>query len=330
VLPPLLAVTLSTVVLYGATAFFRPPPGPHLRLPQLPLDLGRGEPHTSPRGTFEISNSGSEDLTFKITPSCGCAALEPQAGTLDPGESRTIAIAVRLEGRNSRRNVRLTLETNDPAASVSEYYVSAFCPPLLDVAPASLDFGDIQEGIERETTLKVRLPEGSSVTSLRDVQFRSLHPSITVEPLRQTSELLELAVRLRADAPRSVLATQLELEFPGREIVTVPVRADVVGQVVVAPTTVRAGRDAQTGGFRPVIVVVRATGDCPLGDLTRIDAPDACEVALLSSRGRQATLRVQIGSEDVPAGAVITLAFEGLERQVVVPIAVDRKSDDAS
>lgn len=329
VLPPLLAVSLSTVLLYGATAWFRAPAGPQLRLPQLPLDLGRGEPHTSPRGTFEISNSGSKDLTFKITPSCGCAALEPREGTLAPGEFRNVSIAVRLEHRNGRRNMRLTLNTNDPARPEAFYDVSALCPPLLEVSPGAVDFGDVAEGTERRATVRVRLPKGSSLKSLAGVRYAVRQAWCEVTPLRHTDYILDLSLMLRADAPRTLLASQPELAAPGHETVTVPVRADVVGEVIVAPAIVRPAWDEVAQGFRPVICVVRATGDGGLGELKSIDAPDGVNVEALSQAQRQAVFRLQVTRAALDADAALKLRFDRQAQAVVVPIApeVTRASD---
>lgn len=138
------AAVLYLVVLSVTAA--RKKDGPRFVIdPAARKDFGDGKPNELLSASLGFKNIGDEPLQFSLSASCGCTELNPHTGTVPPGGSQTIRLAVRLsEFSGSEKSVVVSVKTNDRHKAASSYTFTAKCPAPFSVAPAYVDFGSVQ------------------------------------------------------------------------------------------------------------------------------------------------------------------------------------------
>lgn len=98
---------------------------PELIMPAGRLEMSDCVPGQESVATFELKNAGTGPLTFALEASCGCSSLSPREGTIEPGGTQTIQMAVRLKEDGEAKRILVTIETNDERVGQAEYIVMA-------------------------------------------------------------------------------------------------------------------------------------------------------------------------------------------------------------
>ena len=81
---------MAFVVMAVVAVWPRVPVNARLRIPDQPLDLGKGAPGSVLRGSFLLGNQGVRELRYTLKASCGCSALRPAAGTIPAKRAQEI------------------------------------------------------------------------------------------------------------------------------------------------------------------------------------------------------------------------------------------------
>jgi hypothetical protein len=298
-----------------------PANGPHLeKWSSAAMDLGDGKPGEVLTGTFRLRNVGTEPLRFHIAASCACAQLQPREGTVAAGDAVEVLAGVRLRSEGSREHVRLQIMTNDPQEPVAEFYVQACCPAPFEVTPQAIDFGDVSAGASPEVRLRVRDGKGNPLApeSVRIEGPASPHVSVVQDA--KGKEFVAF-VRLSRAAPPGRFATEIKLRAMGGEkTMRVPVTANVLPLVLIAPRTLELRSPREGKGVEGEFLVWRTDGAL-LGKLLAIDTPPGLAVAELDSSGRRRRFRVRA---EAAANAVdlvpLRLSFQDLTESVAVAV----------
>ncbi len=222
-----------------AAAFFAVrlsrPIGPRIEIPSLPLYLGSGRPGQILEGTIPIRNSGDEPLSFKIITSSGCSKLEPTAGLLQPGQSVSVHVGVRL-GTQYSNSFTLLIESNDRVRPQVWYFVDADCRPALSTRPTVAKFGSVREGNGAKQQLTVLDGSGKPLAADTRIMVTTSSPEIRVRPVSTKGGGLAIEVGIDSAAPPGPFSGRIELTVPGStDRVVVPVFGTVVGEVEFSP-----------------------------------------------------------------------------------------------
>ncbi|MCL2040344.1 MAG: DUF1573 domain-containing protein [Bacteroidetes bacterium] len=95
-------------------------------------DWGKVSPADSPlKATVTFKNEGNEKLVIsKVKPGCGCTAAKPEKDTLEPGDTTTMSIELRISGSGLQHKT-IDIETNDPDKKITKYKLT--CDLVRDI-----------------------------------------------------------------------------------------------------------------------------------------------------------------------------------------------------
>jgi len=323
-----IAASLALAVwgLAAAVAWIRTPDGPRIELPDRPLHLGEGRPSQTLTGTFDVWNIGSEPLLYSIASSCGCTQLTPRFGKIPPGEQTTFEVSVKLDAKaGSQRDVRLTFQSNDRENSLADYFVSASCPDSLHLTPSSVDFGRVVEGTSASRTITIRSREDEMLPAAAPLQVRLEGDNFRSEAAADGSAY---DITLLPSAPLGYAQGRLILTLGDAPPVVVPLRAEIAGEVNVAPATMRL-----KPGREQTLFVWRTDG-AALGELVRREVPAGVEVQSLlpPAENRRQMQRFAVSLSAGAAlreGSSLRLEFASLGAPVVLELVGAAESGSA-
>ena len=257
---------------------------PRLEGPTEVVNLGQGKPHEVLSGIVEFKNSGTADLEFQLSASCGCTEVEPRSGTISPGKSQAVRVSVRLPGYgNSERTVRLTVTSNDPNRPTAEYGVLATSPASVQVSPMTVYFGRIvpAEIDQLERYLTVNDSQGKSIQDESSLRYKSNTKHTILQWKQIESGKYGLCVSLAPGIPQAEFHDIIEISLADTgPSLKVPVYAYVTESVRIVPSTAFLHIQQTSGLFKPVDVLVYS--DRPLGTLKNIKGPK--EVTVVESK----------------------------------------------
>ncbi len=88
---------------------------PAISVDETEVDFGKMKQNDKFEHDFVIKNTGKSTLYIrKIKASCGCTAVKPEKGQIEPGESVKIKTVFNSAGKRGNQNKTITVITNDP------------------------------------------------------------------------------------------------------------------------------------------------------------------------------------------------------------------------
>lgn len=322
-----LAVCASILALWALRSGLSGESKPQCTIPHDYIRLADGKPGETVRGTFEIWNHGAAPLEYTLSASCGCTGLEPPQGTVAGGRSATINVAIRLDDHyGGGKAVLVRVATNDPAASNREVSLRADCPAPFEVAPDSISLGRVSEGEHAETIIMIR-GRGDAALPSADADWSVVGEAFNARVAEFVNGELRLAVALKEDVARGTYAGELRLRAPDGEELTVPIGAEVTGEVTVVPAVLRV-----SAGERaiPAVLIFRTDG-APLGELVASELPEGWSISedVAGPRGGK---RVTLSTVTPPVAGnySLRLTYEGLTVPAELPVLIANPLDVAS
>lgn len=96
--------------------------GPKLVLSQNNWNFGEVWHGEKPKLTLVITNGGNEPLKlFRLHPSCGCTAAQPEKNEIAPGESTNVEVTFDTNGKFGPVGSSVTIFNNDPDPTRKQY-----------------------------------------------------------------------------------------------------------------------------------------------------------------------------------------------------------------
>jgi len=144
----------------GRSGDVRPEGLPSLQVTPAVLDLGTAV--VSSNGELKLrvtlKNLGTGLLHVdSVHSSCGCTVVHSPRARLEPGQSDTIEVVVKVGFEASPRNSTVTIESNDPTRSSFPVRVHWKAEPRIFLEPSQVDFGSLRPGDSAERKVEVRL-----------------------------------------------------------------------------------------------------------------------------------------------------------------------------
>lgn len=296
--PPLAAAVFTLTAGLGLGLFARyqspvsppPAPGPRVQCPDA-IDLGECVYGTDRDVTFEVRNTGTEDLILSgFRTSCTCTDLSvrsPGQNSADrvvvgPGEAVTLGARYFVRSRyNSSTSTRVGFATNDPA--VPEVTVTVRAGRVrggLTPLPGSCTFGHIPLGGKREQVVHL---VDEAVAPRRVVSVMSSNPArVTARfaPGERPADLPNpghylgvVTVTLDATAPADIYE-RVTVTYDDGEARTedIPVSATVTAKLAALPASVALPLRDETGEVYAANVWFRPGGRVTTGTF-RLDLP---------------------------------------------------------
>jgi hypothetical protein len=295
-----LALVLAAAVARGSD-------GPRLVLRESVFEFGAVERGTEVVHVFGLPNRGGADLRIDhVKTSCGCTVAVLSDQMIPPGSEARVAVTLdtaRLAGRTTKT---VSVYTNDPAAPVVGLSLTGQVNTDLVVNPTPLYLGRVRRGdpVRREVLITPGREGAPYVVERIEPGTRGLRTRL--EP-RAEGPGQRLVVELDRSVPLGHFNETLSLHTtsPHDSVITLPVLANVEGDVIVLPPQVTFGV-TRGGGAAERDVYVRNRGLRPI-TITRVVVPDKVATWTLDpvQAGQEYRITVRL-RENLPPGKVET------------------------
>ncbi len=186
---------------------------------------------------FAIKNNGEGKLVIeRVRASCGCTAAMPTKKELEPGESAKIKVKFDSKGRYGQQYKHVYVFSNDPENSYLKLTFRANVvaklsnqnpelAPKIKLEKNIIDFGELEEGSVKETTIKIK-NIGKSKLEIRDIKSSCgctavLISNSVIEPGKEIGMEVKLDTKGREGAlVRTVLLFTNDPDNP-KQVITV-------------------------------------------------------------------------------------------------------------
>lgn len=216
------------------------------------IDLGTildTEPAT---GIIRFRNAGNATLNIpNVGTTCGCTVAELPKHDFEPGESIEVEVEFDPRGKTSGHHEQtVTFNTNDRANPRVAVKVRANVKPLISIEPQQVNLGSVAKHTRKETLI--------SLTGMKE-DFEAFYVTLvgdgakyfdvdilgtdTLDQDGETVSRTDILVSLKEDAPpgRAQAMATIRTNDDRRKIVTVPIGAQVDGDVVINPLRMSLG-----------------------------------------------------------------------------------------
>lgn len=203
-------------------------------------------------GTIRFRNAGNTSLTVpSVSSTCGCTVAELPKNEFEPGESVELEVTFDPRGKTAGRHEQtVTFRTNDRTNPMVAVKVRAFIKPLISIEPLQVNLGAVTKHTRKETLISLTGSQESfeafHVTLVGDGAKYFDVEILGTDPLEVEGETVsrtDILISLRDDAPpgRAQALAAIRTNEDRRKLVTVPVGAQVEGDVVINPTRMSLG-----------------------------------------------------------------------------------------
>jgi hypothetical protein len=213
---------------------------------------------------FEFRNTGEGTLVIQdVHSTCGCTVPDLQQLEYAPGESGTLEVLFKPQGKQGMNHQRVTIRTNDPENPTTVLTISAQVVRQVYADPPVANMGQVHKrGTQDQLVSVYGRSTGFEVTNLHIVgsEFFSAdiigteEEEVDGETLRRT----DIVVSLNPGAApghinASIAATTND---PKHDLVNIQLAARIQGDVELSPSRIAFGR-IEAGGQTEFPVVVR-------------------------------------------------------------------------
>ncbi|MEQ8844659.1 MAG: DUF1573 domain-containing protein [Phycisphaerales bacterium] len=234
---------------------------PRFELDTPVIELGTVLDDEPASGTIRFRNAGTATLSVPgVSTTCGCTVTELPKNEFEPGESVELTVTFDPRGKTAGGHEQtVTFRTNDRANPMVAVKVRATVRPLVTLEPQQVNLGRVSKFTRKEFLV--------SLTGMMS-DFEAYHVTLVGEgakyfdvevlgtdPISQDGETVsrtDILVSLRDDAPpgRVQAMAAIRTNDERRKLLTVPVTANIEGDVLVNPSrmslgTLSAGRELE-------------------------------------------------------------------------------------
>lgn len=298
--------------------------GPRIACDQPLFDFGTVDNSQTIEHTFVIRNTGDTTLEISnVRPACGCTLANISEKMVPPGGESHITARLSLQGRTGPQSKPITILSNDPQTPEFRVTLAGTAVSGIQVAPDRILFGQIGQGQKLEQTVEISAVSQESF-NITGVQASMSELTGEVETLEQGRRYKVKATLTGPAQPGPVNATLLvNTDNQSRPVLTVPVIANVVGELIFAPSVIEVPLSA--GGQPLTRYIVVRPGTLTQFELKGVTLPDPAMRSSVFPFGDQG-YRIQI--ENIVAtpelnGKTIRIETSGEQMAVIeIPLRV--------
>ncbi len=222
-------------------------------------DFGRVPFGARAEHAFTVTNVHPFEVEISRT-RVSCECTDPVVGKslLRPGERTTVKASLATTKYHGRKGATITVTFSKPSFAEVQLHVTSFIDKQVEVEPASIELGTVEEGAGAERQIVVR---ALGKPDWRIVEVRCDEPHLSgkaVQTARNEEQVsYAVTVRLEASAPGGRLERALVLVTNDEETPEIPVlvHGRVLSELEVSPAVLFMGVAAPAARLSKVIVV---------------------------------------------------------------------------
>jgi hypothetical protein len=317
---------LAVVMVAAAQQPTTRPTAPKLVCERPVIDVGTMGNTQTLRHTFVLRNAGAGPLKILRIATCkACTNPDLSRDTVPPGETAELSVAISLYDKAGPFSFDLTLHTNDPARRRLRLELVGAVETWVEVDPLRVSFQRTPDDEVAARSVEVRVTdtcEPFAITSVEPTADWLTAETRTVEQGR----VYYVTVRTKPPMPRGWHEEHVRLKTDSETVGTIdiPVRAMIVGELVVWPDTVSLIDMGHGGLTRRQVSVL--PGKVKEFEILSVQPPVPMDVKIektgLGGDGRRIRLsEIRVSPELDGKELIITTDVEGM-RTIRVPFEV--------
>ncbi|MGI6680578.1 MAG: DUF1573 domain-containing protein [Bdellovibrionota bacterium] len=249
-------IALVCFLFFVSSAFAIPKGTPKLYVKNATYDFGSLSEGSRVEHTFELQNTGNDDLHIKQTvSSCGCAVADTAKKVLKPGEKTNLKVVFRTTGFSGNVSKAIRLYTNALGAPEKLFILKGNVITDVLVMPTRLSFGVkwYKNIRDREAYSDVVIDTAKDVKILDSYRMSKY---LDVDVLEKTDNHLKLRVFLKDTIPVGEFRDRIVVDLKGsnKKSIDIPVFARVQSDVYLTPIAVSFG--VLDGGVKERVVKI--------------------------------------------------------------------------
>jgi hypothetical protein len=275
---------------------------------------------------FALRNAGTAPLKIRrIKAGCVCTAAEVSSRLLQPSSEAALSVKLTLCGLRGHVRERVLIESNDPCRPQIRLYLQGTATADITVAPCQLAFLRIDENAEISKTIDILSNKPDSKFKVEKVQSDNPLFIPELESI-ENGKAYRLIVTTKPPLPEGLTYGSIRVltDKPYYESFDIPIKADVWGDLVIAPhEIVLAPDDYSDSQSNPYVIVM--PGQIKVFELRDVIPPlpsIQTNVVSLGSNMYKIELTIPDASKQLDGrGLRITTNVEGME-EILIPFRV--------
>lgn len=246
------ALALLAILACAAGQEAGPQPQIHCDAPT--HNFGRAEDRDTIKHEFVIHNVGKRPLEIKrVSSGCGCSTSNLDSNTIRPGGKTKLKVELSPLGRRGMQQIRVRIESNDPATPIYELWFKGTIYGQVDLEPSFVNFRNIPpEEPVRQSVVLVTQAKGIEIT-----RAVSHSPRIKVSVgNRLDNRRRQLTIETVPPLAVGHLATSVTIHTTHPELseVELPISITVMGEVRILPEELTLPLSANTPVKRVIFI----------------------------------------------------------------------------
>lgn len=234
--------------------------GPSIFVEETDYNFGTVDNQSSIEHTFVIQNVGDETLEISnARPACGCTVAQITEKSVPPGGTSELTAKLSLRGRKGHQSKAITISSNDPKKPQYRLLLVGDVHQAIEVRPDRLIYGQMAPG--KEITLGIELigtSEQEYLVTKIETNFETLIAKAEKEEAGKNHNITVTLTAPETVGPVNGVV-RITTDHPQRPTIDVPVAANVVGELVYAPSELVVPANAGENPLTRYIVVRKGT-----------------------------------------------------------------------
>lgn len=244
-------------------------PAPVFEIDRLRHTFGQISDAEQVKTTFEFKNTGKGTLIIQdVHSTCGCTVPDLTKTEYAPGESGTLEVVFKPQGKQGMNHQRVTVRTNDPENPSTVLTISAQVVRQVYAEPALANMGQVHKRGRQDQLVSIYGRSADfEVTGVSIVgsDFFSAdiigtdEEEVDGDVLRRTDIVISLNPGAAPGYINAVATARTN--DPEHELVNVQIAAQIQGDIEISPSRIAFGRIEAGGQAEFPVVVKNARGE---------------------------------------------------------------------
>lgn len=297
--------------------------GPRIFCEEPNFDFGAVDNQNTIEHTFVFKNIGDTTLEISsVRPACGCTVADMSEKVIPPGGESHLTARLSLQGRTGPQSKAITINSNDPENPQFRVNMSGTIQQALQVSPDRLIFGQMGPGQEAELFVELI---GTSTESFTVQKIET-----TDERLFATAEVIEEGKRHRISAKIKTTdqsgpinaVVRITTDHPARPVIDVPVAANVVGELIFAPSEIALPAGTETPMTRYIVIRKGAAANFEIKEVIPPDPSIKVNIFPFGDQGFRIQLENIIPSPDLDGRMIKVLTTAETMSEINIPLRI--------
>jgi len=297
--------------------------GPRIFCEEPNFDFGAVDTQKPVEHTFVFKNIGDTTLEISsVRPACGCTVADMSEKVIPPGGESRLTARLSLQGRSGPQSKAITINSNDPENPQYRVNMSGTIQQALQISPDRLIFGQLGPGQEAELFIELTGTSPEPFT-VQKIETTDAHLTATAEVIEEGKRHRIIAKIKAPDQSGPVNAVvRITTDHPARPVIDVPVAANVVGELIFAPSEIALPAVSDAPMTRYVVIRKGAATSFEIKEVISPDPSIKVNIFPFGDQGYRIQLENIVPSAELDGKMIKVLTTAPTMSEINVPIRI--------